>query len=114
MAKTIPIETAQKDLKRLLDDLRLGDAVTLVGAEGIPQALLIPLKATAERPESIPDRDARSDALAQKVSQEWKSDKSVTVVQAVATKSLQGIAPICEPCTSSVLIAWATPNPPTG
>ena len=83
MAKTIPIETAQKDLKRLLDDLRLGDAVTLVGAEGVPQALLISLKATAERPESIPDWDARWDALAQKVSQAWKSDESALEVLTV-------------------------------
>ena len=76
MAITIPIETAQRDLKRLLDELSLGETITLVGSEGVPQALLVSLNATAETPLSTSEWDARWDALAERVSQAWKSDKS--------------------------------------
>lgn len=80
MAITVPIEAAQKDLERLLDELQLGETVTLVGSEGVPQAVLISLKATAVKPQSISDWDARWDALAQKISQAWNSDKSAVEV----------------------------------
>jgi hypothetical protein len=65
-AITIPIEAVQKDLKRLFDESPLGETVTLVGSDGAPQALLISLKATGERPQSVSDWDVRWDALAQK------------------------------------------------
>ena len=80
MAITVPIEAAQKDLEHLLDELQLGETVTLVGSEGVPQAVLISLKATAVKPQSISDWDARWDALAQKISQAWNSDKSAVEV----------------------------------
>ena len=80
MARTILIEAAQKDLKRLLDELPLGETVTLVGPGGTPQALLVSLIAAAEQPQSTADWDARWDALAQKVSQAWKSDQSAVEI----------------------------------
>jgi hypothetical protein len=43
MPITLPIDTAGLDLKGLLEKLKLGDTVTLVGSEGVPQALLVSL-----------------------------------------------------------------------
>ena len=80
MTKTILVEAAQKDLKRLLDELPLGETVTLVGSGGTPQALLVSLKAAAEKPQSTTDWDARWDALAKEISQAWKSDKSAVEI----------------------------------
>ena len=79
MTTIMPVETAQKDLKRLLDELQLGETVTLLGSEGVPQALLISLNA-AERPKSVPDWDARWETLALKVTQAWKIDRSALEV----------------------------------
>ncbi len=76
MSITVPIETAERDLRSLLEQLHLGETATLVSSEGTPQALLVSLKSTTARPLPLSDREARWDALAQKVSQAWKSDKS--------------------------------------
>ena len=80
MAVTIRIEAAEKNLKRLLEDLELGETVTLIGAEGAPRALLISLKTSIVEPQSMPDWDARLDVLARKVSQAWNSDRSAVEV----------------------------------
>ena len=73
---TLPIETAERDLRRLLEELELGDTVTLIGAEGAPQALLVSLRhAPYEAPTEV-DWEARWDALAQQVSEAWQSEKS--------------------------------------
>ena len=76
MSITLPIETAERDLKRLLEKLSLGETVTLVGSEGVPQALLVSLKPTQRQTQSEADWDARWDELAQKVSHGWQSEKS--------------------------------------
>ena len=78
MSVSVPIETAEHDLRRLLAQLQLGETITLVGSEGAPEAILISLKAAPSRPQSLTDWEARWDALANKVSQAWKGDKSAT------------------------------------
>ena len=80
MSTNVPIEAAERDLKSLLAQLRLGETITLVGSEGRPEALLISLKATATKPQPVPDWEAQWDALAQKISQAWKSDKSAVEI----------------------------------
>lgn len=82
MTITLSIEAAQKDLKRLLDELQLGESVTLLSSEGAPQAVLISLKATAGRSQTMSDWEARWDALAEEISRAWKSDKSAVEVLA--------------------------------
>jgi antitoxin (DNA-binding transcriptional repressor) of toxin-antitoxin stability system len=73
---TLPIETAERDLRRLLDELDLGDTVTLIGSEGVPQALLVSLRAAPREALIESDWEVRWDALAQQVSEAWKSKKS--------------------------------------
>ena len=75
-ARTVPIDTAVDDLKRLLAQLRLGETITLVGASGVPEALLVSLKPTADKPLSTPAWETQWDALVDKVNQAWRGDQS--------------------------------------
>jgi antitoxin (DNA-binding transcriptional repressor) of toxin-antitoxin stability system len=76
MSITVPIETAERDLRSLVERLRLGETITLVGSQGLPEALLVSLKSAPPETQSVSDREARWDDLAHKVSRAWKSDKS--------------------------------------
>ena len=76
MSITVPIETAERGLQSLLEQLRLGETATLVSSEGAPEALLVSLKSSADRLQPMSDWDTRWDALAQKVSQAWRGEKS--------------------------------------
>ena len=76
MSTIVPIETAERELRSLLEQLRLGETATLVSPGGIPEALLVSLRSSADRAQRVPDWDARWDALAEEVSKAWKSDKS--------------------------------------
>lgn len=76
MPITLPIETAERGLRGLLEELTLGETVTLVGAEGVPQALLVSLKPILRETQAEADWEARWDALAQQVSAAWQSEKS--------------------------------------
>jgi hypothetical protein len=76
MSITLPIEMAEKDLRSLLEELNLGETVTLIGAEGVPRALLVSLKPVLREIQEEADWDARWDALARQVSQAWNSEKS--------------------------------------
>ena len=72
---SVPIETAERDLRRLLEELDLGDTVTLIGSEGVPQALLVSLRPTLHKAPVEAGWEARWDALARRVSEAWQSEK---------------------------------------
>ena len=72
----LPIEIAERDLRRLLEELDLGDTVTLIGSGGVPQALLVSLRSALREAPAELDWEARWDALAQQVSDAWQSEKS--------------------------------------
>ena len=80
MPVTVPIETAERDLRNLLERLQLGDTVTLVGSEGVPEALLVSLKSAPAKLQPLPDWEMRWDALTRRVSQAWKSEKSAVEI----------------------------------
>lgn len=75
MSITLPIETAEKDLSSLLEELNLGETVTLIGAEGVPRALLVSLKPALREMREEADLEARWDALEWQVRQAWKNEK---------------------------------------
>jgi shikimate 5-dehydrogenase len=75
MSITLPIEMAEKDLRSLLEELNLGETVTLIGAGGVPRALLVSLKPALPETQEEADWEARWDALARRVSRAWKSEK---------------------------------------
>jgi len=74
MPITLPIETVERDLRALLEELNLGETVTLVGSGGVPQALLVSLKPALRESREV-DWDARWDTLARQVSDAWQSEK---------------------------------------
>jgi hypothetical protein len=78
----VSIETAEQDLRRLLEQLRLGETITLVSSEGTPEALLVSLRAITTKLQPASDWEARWDALAQKISQAWKSEKGAIEILA--------------------------------
>ena len=77
---TVPVETAERDLQHLLEQLHLGETITLVNSEGTPLAIVVSLKPAPVEVEPASDWEARRDALAQKVSRAWKSDKSAVEI----------------------------------
>lgn len=82
MPVTVPIETAERDLKSLLEQLQLGDTVTLVGSEGVPEALLVSLKSAPAKLRSLSNWEAQWDALTERVSRAWTSEKSAVEILA--------------------------------
>jgi hypothetical protein len=82
MSVIVPIESAERDLKSLLAQLKLGETATLVDPGGVPEALLVSLKPTPPQPQSLPDWNTQWDALASKVSQAWQSDKDAVEILA--------------------------------
>ncbi len=80
MPITLPIETAERDLRGLLEELNLGETVTLIGSEGAPRALLVSLKPVEREIQAEADWEARWDTLARQVSHAWKSEKSAVEV----------------------------------
>jgi len=80
MPITLPIETAERDLRGLLEELGLGETVTLIGSEGAPRALLVSLKPVPRETQAEAEWEARWDALARQVSHAWKGEKSAVEV----------------------------------
>jgi antitoxin (DNA-binding transcriptional repressor) of toxin-antitoxin stability system len=77
---TVLVETAERDLKDLLEQLQLGETITLITPDGMPLALVVSLKPLPVEVGPASDWEARWDALTQKVSQAWKSDKSAVEI----------------------------------
>ncbi|MBL7201080.1 MAG: hypothetical protein ISS56_13155 [Anaerolineae bacterium] len=82
MSAIVPIESAERELRSLLERLQQGETVVLIGPDGVPEALLVSLRPVATKAQSLSDWEARWDALTHKVSQAWKSDKSALEVLA--------------------------------
>lgn len=78
--RSAPIEAAESGLVRLLAQLRLGETITLIGADGIPEALLVSLKAATSKQMPLPDWQVQWDALTHKVDRAWTSDKSAVEI----------------------------------
>ena len=75
LSRTVSIETAERDFHYWLEQLHLGETLTLVSAAGVPQAIVVSLQPASVEVEPVPDWETRWDALVQKVSRAWKSEK---------------------------------------
>lgn len=80
MSVVVPIEAAKHNLEDLLERLHLGETITLVTSEGTPLAVIVSLKPAPIEVELASDWEARWDALAQKVSRAWKSEKGAVEI----------------------------------
>ncbi|MBM4050726.1 MAG: hypothetical protein FJ279_36980 [Planctomycetes bacterium] len=77
---TVSIDAAERDLKNLVDQLHLGETVTLLGAEGSPVAVLVSLKSDPAKGKVAADWLKGWEELAKQVGRAWKGDKSAVEV----------------------------------
>jgi len=76
ISATMPVETAEHDLKGVLERLHLGETLTLVSSEGAPLAVVVSLKPAPVESETASDWWARWDELTRKISRAWKGKQS--------------------------------------
>lgn len=75
MSVDVSVDAAKKNLEDILAKLSPGETATLIGPEGKPIAVLVPLKSSKEKAEEI-DWDAQWEAMARRIDSAWKSKKS--------------------------------------
>lgn len=80
LAQSMPVKMAERDLEHVLEQLYLGETLTLISSEGAPLALVVSLKPAPVEAEPIPDWEDRWDALVKKVSRAWKSEKGAVEI----------------------------------
>ena len=76
MCAAIPIGSIGPRLREALEHLPKGEALDVLGDDGEPMAVLIPLQARAGKPLSASEWDARWRAMAKRIGKAWESDKS--------------------------------------
>jgi hypothetical protein len=76
MPNEISLKTASRRLPSLLEDLQIGDSLTLLDAEGRPVALVVSLRAEKGAPPSQTDWESEWDELSREVGKVWKDSKS--------------------------------------
>ena len=79
MSVEVSLDAAKKNLEDILARLSPGETATLIGPEGKPMAVLVPLNSSKDTAREI-DWDAEWEKLAQKIDLAWKSDKSALEV----------------------------------
>jgi len=75
MSVEVSVDSAKKNLENILARLSPGETATLIGPEGRPMAVLVPLRYSEEIAEEI-DWDEEWQALAQRIDSAWQSEKS--------------------------------------
>ena len=75
MSLEVSVDSAKKNLENILARLSPGETATLIGPEGRPMAVLVPLRYSEDIAKEI-DWDEQWQALAQRIDSAWKSKKS--------------------------------------
>ena len=75
MSVEVSVDSAKKNLENILARLSPGETATLIGPEGRPMAVLVPLKKSEDIAEEI-DWDEEWQALARRIDSAWKSEKT--------------------------------------
>jgi antitoxin (DNA-binding transcriptional repressor) of toxin-antitoxin stability system len=75
MSVEVSVDSAKKNLENILASLSPGETATLIGPEGRPMAVLVPLKKSEDIAEEI-DWDEEWQALARRIDSAWKSEKT--------------------------------------
>ncbi len=81
-SQTVSVETVERNPRYWLEQLLAGQTLTLVNSEGVPIAMMISLHLPASDAEATLAWEDRWDALAQKVSQAWKSEEGAVEIVA--------------------------------
>lgn len=75
VATTLSIAKAAQDLRTVLEQLHLGETVTLVRDGGAPEALLVSLRSRRAEGGAMADWDEGWDELTHNISRAWESEK---------------------------------------
>lgn len=75
MSVEVSVDSAKKNLENILASLSPGETATLIGPEGRPMAVLVPLKKSEDIAEEI-DWNEEWQALARRIDSAWKSEKT--------------------------------------
>ena len=81
MSVEISVDSAKKNLEDILAKLSPGETATLIGPEGRPMAVLVPLRSSDSVEKEI-NWDAEWQALAHEIDSAWKSEKSALEILA--------------------------------
>lgn len=81
MSVEVSVDSVKKNLEEILANLPPGDTATLIGPEGKPMAVLVPLTPTEVKVNEV-DWDREWQALAHEIDSAWKSKKSALEVLA--------------------------------
>lgn len=73
MLKDMTVRTVQEDLENLLAQMSPGETLTVLGDDGIPQAVVVRIQAPRPR---VVDAWAELEALGEEMSSSWPSGKS--------------------------------------
>ncbi len=76
----LPVKEAKRNLEQLLEELDLGQTLTLLGSEGSPLAVVVSVKPTRPAAGPVDDWEIRWRQLAEEVGRAWQSDKSAVEV----------------------------------
>jgi antitoxin (DNA-binding transcriptional repressor) of toxin-antitoxin stability system len=76
----LPVKEAKRNLEQLLEELDLGQTLTLLGSEGAPVAVVVSVKPTRPAAEPVDDWEVRWRRLAEDVGRAWQGDKSAVEV----------------------------------
>ena len=75
MSVEVSVAAAKKNLEEILSKLLPGETATLIGPEGKPMAVLVPLKSSEDEAKVL-DWDAEWETLAREIDLAWRSKKS--------------------------------------
>lgn len=75
MSVEVSVDSAKKNLEDILAKLPPGETATLIGPEGKPMAVLVPLRSSEGTTKEV-DWDSEWQALAREIDSAWKSKKS--------------------------------------
>jgi hypothetical protein len=81
MSVEVSVSSAKKNLEDILAKRSPGETATLIGPEGRPMAVLVPLRSSEDVAAEI-DWDAEWQALAHEIDSAWKSEKSALEILA--------------------------------
>jgi antitoxin (DNA-binding transcriptional repressor) of toxin-antitoxin stability system len=81
MSVEVSVDSAKKNLEDILAKLSPGETATLIGPEGRPMAVLVPLRSFENVVKEI-DWDAEWQVLAREIDSAWKSEKSALEILA--------------------------------
>ncbi len=81
MSVEVSVAAAKKNLEDILAKLSPGETATLIGPEGRPMAVIVPLKSAENSAKEI-DWDAEWETLAREIDSAWKGRKSALEILA--------------------------------